>query len=171
MSTDGPLRFRHVFPSCYGGNDWINSDQNCPVSIRPATFNYNASAPGFDCSLDDSYTIYLPHPEFVNQLGVKWSGKGSDYLDPEGRIAAFDPTAHQDGPTSLLLREDLLKQYLSDEGLVLCWTIFGEKRTFGVLYGDDQPDYQGAQRISGAYKYTDQGPKGFFEFLPRQAAM
>lgn len=158
--------FRHVFPSCYGGNDWVNPDQNCPVSIRPATFNYNASAPGFDCSLDDSYTIYLPHPEFVNRLGLKWSGKGSDYLGPEGRIAAFDPTAHQDGPTSLLLREDLLKQYLSDEGLVLFWTIFGEKRIFGVLYGDSRSEYHGALRISGVYKYTDQGPQGFLNPLP-----
>ncbi len=158
--------FRHVFPSCYDGNDWINPDQNCPVSIQPATFNYNASAPGFDCSLDDSYAMYLPYPEFVNRLGLKWSGRGSNYLDPEGRIAAFDPTAHEDGPTSLLLCEDLLRQYLSNEGLALCWTIFGEKRVFRALYGDSRSDYHGALRISGAYKYTDQGLKGFLNFLP-----
>lgn len=154
--------FRHIFPSCYGGNDWINPDQNCPVSIRPATFNYNASAGGFDCSLDDSYTMYLPHPEFINRLGLKWAGKGSDYLDPEDRIAAFDPTAHEDGPTSLLLREDLLRQYLSNEGLALCWTILGEKR----VIGGSRQSYHGALRISGAYKYTDQGLKGFLNFLP-----
>lgn len=154
--------FRHVFPSCYGENNWINPDQNCPVSIRPATFNYNASSGGFDCSLDDSYTIYLPHPEFVNRLGLKWAGKGSDYLDPEDRIAVFDPTAHEDGPTSLLLREDLLRKYLSNEGLALCWTILGEKR----VIGGSRQSYHGALRISGAYKYTDQGPKGFLNSLP-----
>ena len=154
--------FRHVHPSSYGRNDWVNPNQNCPVSIRPATFNYNASAPGFDCSLDDSYTMYLPHPEFVNRLELKWSGKGSDYLDPKGRRVAFDPTAHKDGPTSLLLREDLLRKYLSNEGLALCWTILGEKR----VIGGSRHSYHGALRISGAYKYTDQGPKGFLNFFP-----
>ena len=154
--------FRHVFPLSYGGNDWINPDQNCPVSIRPATFNYNASTGGFDCSLDDSYTMYLPHPDFLNRLGLKWSGRGSDYLDPKHRLAAFDPIAHQDGPTSLLLREDLLRQYLSKEGLALCWTILGKKR----VIGGSRHSYHGALRISGAYKYTDQKSEGFLNFLP-----
>ena len=153
--------FRHVFPFCYGANDWINSDQNCPVSIRPATFNYNASVGGFDCSVDESYILRLPDHDIVKRLGLKWTRQSANFVDKEGRLAAFDPIAHEDGPSALLIREDLLRQYLSDGGLALCWTILGEKK----VIGGNRQSYHGALRISGAYKYTDQGPQGFLNTL------
>ena len=154
--------FRYFNQPYYGIYGWTNPGENCPTSVRPVLFEYNVGAQGFDCSVDESYTLRLPDHDIVKQLGLKWTRQGANFVDKDGRLAAFDPTAHEDGPTALLIREDLLKQYLSNEGLALCWTILGEKR----VLGGSRQSYHGALRISGAYKYTDQGPKGFLNFFP-----
>ena len=154
--------FRYFNQPYYGIYGWTNPGNNCPTSVRPVLFEYNVGAQGFDCSVDESYTLRLPDHDIVKRLGLKWTRQGANFVDKEGRLAAFDPTAHEDGPTALLIREDLLKQYLSNEGLALCWTILGEKR----VLGGSRESYHGALRISGAYKYTDQGPQGFLNPLP-----
>ena len=153
--------FRYFNQPYYGFYGWTNPGKNCPTSVRPVLFEYNVGAQGFDCSVDESYTLRLPDHDMVKRLGLKWTRQGANFVDKEGRLAAFDPTAHEDGPTALLIREDLLRQYLSNEGLALCWTILGEKR----VLGGSRQSYHGALRISGAYKYTDQGPKGFLNFF------
>ena len=155
--------FRYFNQLYYGYSGWTTPERNCPTSVRPALFKYNVETQGFDCSVDESYVLRLPDHDIVERLGLKWTRQGANFIDKEDRLAAFDPTAHGDGPSALLIREDLLRQYLSNEGLALCWTITGEKR---VLGGDWQSDHPGALRISGAYKYTDQGPEGFLNFFP-----
>ena len=145
------------------GAGWPQSER-CPVAIRPIAFQYHAETNSFDCSVEESYSLRLPHHELVHRLGLKWSGRGADYLDHQGQLAALDPTAHEDGPTALLLREDLLRDYLSQNDLALCWTILGEKRVLGEMSSRSIPAYYGSLRISGAYRYTDQGPMGFIRF-------
>ncbi len=153
--------FQHVKRSYYGVEDWMDLRYGCPVSVRPAASQHFAETNGFDCSLDESYTLRLPHHELVERFGLKWSGKGADYLDKQGNRAAFDPTAHEDGPPGLLMREDLLKQYLSEEKLALCWGVVGQKQVYGKGYSRE---YYGNLKISGAYKYTDHGPKGCLKY-------
>ncbi len=147
----------------YGCNEWTTPAYNCPTSVRPALFKYNIEAQGFDCSVDESYTLRLPDHDIVERLDLKWTRQTANFIDKEERLAVFDPTVHEDGPSALLIREDLLKQYLSNEGLAFCWTIVGEKM---VLGSKRQSEYPNRLRISGAYKYTDQGPQGFLNPLP-----
>lgn len=104
-----------------------------------------------------------PTYRLLKSLGLRWSGQAADYLDEDGNLAAFDPTAHEDGPSALLIREDLLREYLSKEGLVLCWTVLGEKWVIGPM---NARKYHGSLKISGAYRYTDQGPEGDLNFNP-----
>ncbi len=137
-------------------SNWTKPEQDCPVFVRPVAFHYMQGSNGFDCSVDGSYTLQLPTHDVVERLGLKWTGWVADYNDPEGSLAAFDPTAHAEGPSALLLREDLLRRYLLDKGLVLCWTILGEKRVLGGGL-----KYRGALGISGAYTYKGQELQGF----------
>ena len=62
--------------------------------------------------MEDSYSLHLPHNDFIGHLRLEWSCNGADYLDETGALAAFDPNAHDNGPTALLLRKDLLERYL-----------------------------------------------------------
>lgn len=135
----------------------MESERGCPVTLRTAACDYSKESQDFDCSVDDGYSLRLPTHDMIEQLGLKWTGRAADYIDPEGRPAAFDPTAHEEGPNALLLREDLLRRYLSDEGLALCWTILGEKR---VLAERMSFGHRGRMEFSGAYTY-DQELKGF----------
>ena len=157
--------FRYFNQLYYGCSGWTTPERNCPTSVRPALFKYNIETQGFDCSVDESYILRLPDHDIIERLGLKWTRQGANFIDKEGRLVAFDPTSHEDGPSALLIREDLLRQYLSNEGLALCWTITGEKR---VLGGDWQSEHPGALRISGAYQYTAQGLKGFLKFFPNK---
>ncbi|MCY4115950.1 MAG: hypothetical protein OXF55_03545 [Caldilineaceae bacterium] len=138
---------------------WSIPEKNCPAPVLPATLHYTARLSGYDCSIDDSYTLRLPSQQFVKKLDLEWFGKGVDLLDNNGNLAAFDPTAHQVGPGSCLVREDVFGRFLSDAGLGFCWTILGEKTTLG---GRPEPqDYQGAMRFSGSYCYEDGRLRGF----------
>ena len=162
--------FQYSNQPYHGSGDWINPERGCLVSVRPAAFYYAKEYAGFDCSVDDSYSLRLPAHDIVEQLGLKWTGRAADYIDLKGRLAAFDPTAHEDGPSALLLREELLRRYLSGEGLTLCWTILGGKQ---VLAERMSSEYHGSLEISGAYKYKDQEMEGFLCYkyeAPRSAS-
>ena len=154
--------FKYFRGTYEAGAEWLHSER-CPVPIRPIAFQYHVGTGSFDCSVDESYSLRLPHYEIVDRLKLRWSGSGTDYLDPQGVLASFDPTAHEDGPTALLLREDLLRDYLSQNDLALCWTILGEKRVLGGL-SRSISTYYGSLRVSGAYLYSDHGPRGFVHF-------
>ena len=153
--------FKHQYADCACGKDWIKPQEldgeECPVEIQPASFNYFFKSGGSESSIEESYTLRLPHQDFINHLGLRWSGEGADYLDEAGNLATFDPTAHENGPTALLLREDLLRQYLTDRGLALCWVAIGEK---GMLGGDASTKYRGHAKISGVYSYNGQALDG-----------
>lgn len=139
---------------------WTKPNCECPAKVRAIAFNYIREAGGFDCSVDESFTLRLPASELLTGLGLRWSGNVGDYLDARGQLAASDPTAYAEGPSALLLREDLLKEFLEREKLSICWTILGEKRALGPGY---VPAYYMSLRLSGAYTLGEKGPVGFLK--------
>ena len=122
------------------------------------TSEYFAENAGFDCSVEGSYTLNLPHQEFINHVGLQWSCNGADYLDAVGELAVFDPAAHENGPTALLLGKDFVERYQRERGLTLCWVIVGEKWITG---GNASNKYHGCQKMSGTYLHTKEGIDGF----------
>ena len=129
--------------------------------IQPASFTSLAESGGFDCSIEEGYSLCLPHPDYIGHLGLRWSGNGANYPDETGELAAFDPTVHGDGPSALLLRKESLKEYLKDKELALCWTVIGEKWVVG---GDTDAGIRGYATMSGAYRYTAEDLEGFLHY-------
>jgi hypothetical protein len=146
----------------YGDEGWTQPDHGCPVKVYTAAFEYLREARGFDCSIDETYTLDLPTSELVTGLGLRWSGNGADYLDAAGQLAAFDPTAHGKGPNALLIRDDLLREFLAREGLTICWAVRGEKRVLGAGF---DPGHHASLRLSGAYMLGDKGLVGFLKCM------
>lgn len=126
-------------------------------------FKYLREARCFDCSVDESYTLRFPASDLVTGLGIRWSGSGADFLDPAGRVAAQDPTVYNNGPSTLLLREDLLREFLAREKLTICWVIGGEKRV--LLPGFGAGPYHPVLRMSGAYVLSGGIPVGFLKHM------
>ena len=157
--------FRDLHPDYLEDRGWVKPQardgEECPVAIQPASFTSLSESGGFDCSVEEGYSLRLPHRGYIDHLGLRWSGNGVDYVDENGELAAFDPTAHGDGPSALLLREELLKEYLKDKGLALCWTVIGEKWGVG---GDTGAEYRGYATMSGAYSYAGEKLEGFLHY-------
>jgi hypothetical protein len=150
---------RYFQKQYYGDDGWTQPSHGCPVKIRTVAFHYLREAGGFDCSVDESYTLRLPVSDLVTGLAIRWSGRGADFVDAADRVAAQDPTVYADGPSALLLREDLLREFLAREKLTICWTVLGQKRVLspGLGAGPFHP----ALRLSGAYVLSEVGVKGF----------
>lgn len=151
----------HYFErQCFGDGDWQKPSHGCPVQVKPIAFEYIRESGGFDCSVDESYTLRLPAGELVAGLELRWSGRGADYLDANGQLAAIDPTAYTSGASSLLIREDLLQRFLARKEWAVCWAVLGEKRALGA--GLDPRHYVSMQ-MSGAYVLDRKGPTGFLK--------
>ena len=124
--------FQHPY---YGDDGWTQPIHGCPVRVRTVACEYMRETSGFDCSIEESYTLRLPVIDLVNGLGIRWSGHGADFTDGAGRVAAQDPTVHSEGPSALLLRDDLLGEFLAREKLTVCWAVHGEKRVISPGLG------------------------------------
>jgi hypothetical protein len=129
----------------------------CPTEVRAAAFEYHTRCEDYDCSTEQDRTILMAHPEFIEAVGLRWSGHGTEFVDGQGRVAAYDPTAEQGGSPALLLREDLLADYLEQTGSALVWWVVGEKI---AVRADRSPPVNGWLQFSGAYRYFPGGIEG-----------
>ncbi|HHW86159.1 MAG TPA: ATP-binding protein [Chloroflexi bacterium] len=137
--------FQHPY---FGDEGWTTPAKECPVKIRVAASEYLCESGGFDCSIDDTYKLRIPSVDLLEGLGLKWSGQAADYVNSDGQVLVFDPTAHLPGPDALLIREDLFQEYLAQAGLTICWVVLGEKRVLGP--GIDASYFE-SLRLTGTY--------------------
>ncbi|WP_419860889.1 hypothetical protein [Candidatus Palauibacter sp.] len=152
----------HYFQQPYYGDEGWHRPADCPVKLRPVTREYLREQGDFDCSIDASYTLRLPDVDLVDGLGIRWSGRGADFTDGTARVVVQDPTVHSEGPSALLLREDVLGEFLAREKLTICWAVIGEKRVMSPGFGTG-PRYPWI-RMSGAYELSEGHARGFRDF-------
>ena len=143
----------------YGDDGWVHLAESCPVQVRNVAREYMREAGGFDCAIDETYTLRLPADDLVAGLGARWSGRGADFVDGEGRLVAQDPTAHSQGPSAMLLRHEPLAKFLAREGLAIGWAVVGEKRAIPPNFRVGSP--QPWLRMSGAFVLSKGRAVGF----------
>ena len=152
----------------------------CPIDVRMTSLEFPYVHGKFDCSASDSsktmslgsyfymslprFELFVPHSDLIDELKLKWMGSNADFVDIEGKRAAFDPTANEKGPDSLMFRKDLMMRYLEDNKLTLCWLISGEE---DITHTDNENDKfkVRSQNIYGVYVLKDQGPQGVLNFF------
>ena len=105
---------------------------------------------------NEAEKLMVPHFDPIIKLGLGWRGHERQWLEPGARskCAVLDPSTTGNGPTSLLFREDLMRRYLEDNELTLCWLIHGDK----VLNTEDK------LHILGVYFIGSEGLQGEFRF-------
>ncbi len=153
--------FQQQYNRDYGG-EWIRPEHDCPVTIQLTGNKYVRDNKGFDCSLDETIHLQLPSFQLISGLEIRWTGKGADFIDKEGKLAIYDPTVYAEGPDALLIRKDLLMNYLSQEKLAICWAILGAKEVIGAGF---DPSEHLSLRISGAFVLDENGLTGFQKFV------
>jgi hypothetical protein len=121
----------------YYGRDGWHHREGCPVKVFSIPVEYIEERSTFDCSMDESFTLVMPTPELTRELELRWTGKGADFVTANGALFSMDPTAYEAGKKCLLLREDLLKNYLDANELSLVWAVSGEKNHYGPRHTYD----------------------------------
>ena len=101
--------------------------------------------------------LQLPVQKIIRGGRLRWSGHAADFVDPHDNVATFDPSAHEAGPSALLVREEFVRELLNRHSLGMVWTVVCQK-SIGFL--NPAPGYP-FLRISGAYRLSEAGPVGF----------
>jgi hypothetical protein len=153
--------WRH-FNTAYSRDEgWVLPDNDCPVSLRTASFEYNQGSSGFDCSVDSAFSLHLPDEELAGILKLVWSGQGADFRDSTGQVVATDPSAFESGPTALLLRRNSLEEMAKTMNLSICWMVLGEK----LAYLPGPSKRTGEIHVSGACALKNGRIEGFVHFI------
>ena len=123
---------------------------DCPTSVYLTAFEYLNESGDYDCSLQNSHTFVVPERMLIDGMDIRWGGGDCDFFDADGHLGAFasDPSG---STTSLLVREDLFRQFLERERLALVWTVLGEKELIG---GQGARRWTGSLQFTGAYRFN-----------------
>lgn len=135
-----------------GYNDHI------PGEVLVTTEQYARDDSGFDCSMDDGYSIYLPTKLIADRMGLRSNGIEGSYLDSDGELTCLDPSVRSAGPGALLIDKRKFLKFLDDEDYGILWIVQGEKSDFD--YGSHGNDRSGRLMINGAYTMRDGEVRG-----------
>ena len=89
----------------------------------------------YDASQSESTRIDHPCMDIVSKLHLKQKDIDGSYYSENNELVAFEHKI-DDENEYLLIRKDYIEKYLSENHLVLFWTLFGEKQFF--LGGNNQ---------------------------------
>ncbi len=132
----------------------------CPVTLRQVAVEYLKEGNGFDCSVDDGYTLQLPAEDLITKLDLHWTGRGAEFTTSSGELVVQDPTANAPGPSALLIRGDALQDLQQREQLTLCWAVLGEKK---LLSAEGNGPHHPTLRFSGAFVLKGEKLSGFLK--------
>ena len=63
---------------------------------------------GYDCSIEDAISMYLPAKWIVDRMNLSWGGEEGCYTNSEGHLVAQDPSVRKAGRGALLIDKSLL---------------------------------------------------------------
>lgn len=94
--------------------------------------------------------IYMPSAEMVEHYGWHTAERGVT-RDDEGNVVALCRNLQGDILDTLVIRRELLNQYLEEKDMVLFYCMLGEKKL------KQEPQQFFMQRLSCCYKYVSEG--------------
>lgn len=99
---------------------------NTGINVQPAYLLYTISEYS-DLSLSESQEVMMPSPYLYEGLGMKFSVNDGVWLLSDGSVACYDSRWVHGGHGGLLIRKDLLMDYLKREGKCLVWPVLMER--------------------------------------------
>lgn len=96
------------------------------VMVQPAYLLYTISEYS-DASLTESQEVMMPSPYLYKGLGMKFSVNDGVWLLADGTVACYDSRWVHGGHGGLLIRKDMLMDYLRREGKCLVWPVLMER--------------------------------------------
>lgn len=118
------------------------------VLIAPAYLIYSHSS-SEDASSEEGVSMLLPNAWLYNGMGLKYATENGAWVDGEGRIVVMDNHQYGKGHDALLIRKDVLMDFLKRERLTLFWPVLTERQIYSK-YGS-----WGNHEQNGGWAYLD----------------
>ena len=129
-----------------------------PCDVLVTTEMYMQEASGYDCSISDTISIYLPAKWIARELGLSWRGVDGCYFNAARELVAHDPSVRSRGPSALLMNKEVMSAFLDGEGYRLVWTVLGSKDIRGDWVRDEISP--GRMELSGCMRMNKGGVDG-----------
>ncbi len=145
-------------PVYSGIKHWVPADRKygLPTPTQPTVSRYSAERGGYDFSLSDSLSFYIPAPGLIAGLGLRLSnGRELTYADRNRDLCFFDPSTKELGPSAALVDEVAFKDFLKRENLEPIWIISGEKSVHGGH--SHRGGYGGTRSFTSIYRFDGDG--------------
>ena len=78
---------------------------------------------------------------------MRYANKEGHFIDEGGELICFDPSIYHESNPCLMVRKDKLMEFLSDNNLIICWTLIGEKQIISPISSRD--NRLGVMQLSG----------------------
>ncbi len=131
-------------------SDGTSSTGDSPVPLDPVAERY---AFGIGAPVN---WLHVPSQRLMQIGRLSWSGRAADFLADDRTVACLDPSAHEAGPSTLLVREDFARELLQRLGLAMVWIVGCEKSVWSSGLAPVFPPI----RASGAFMLSETGPAG-----------
>jgi hypothetical protein len=118
----------------------------------------------YDCSKDETISFLKPTQVIFKGLDMRFGPKEGELLDEKGQLVCFDPSVSYGSPTCLLVRQDLLDNFLEKNNLKIFWTVLGEKFVRGGGFSGKYPSE--ILEFSGVYTLGVTQVNGGLRFFP-----
>lgn len=98
------------------------------IDIAPAYLIYNHSS-SEDASQPNGVEILYPNEWLYKGMGLEYGKLNGEWVDAQSKTVVIDNAEYGKGHSALLIRKDVLLDYLNKEGLVMFWPVLSERET------------------------------------------
>lgn len=121
----------HLAEDYYHKVEFSVGHKNFPdVIIEPTYLQYLQESCN-DATSENGHSILLPNECLVKGLGLKFSENQGAWVNENNELVIFDNSVYTEGHSALLVRKDLLLDYLNKEEKFLFWPILCERMVRG----------------------------------------
>ncbi|OGU16042.1 MAG: hypothetical protein A2076_05245 [Geobacteraceae bacterium GWC2_53_11] len=138
-------------PACSIEDEWKTTDWHTGYSgkVLPTVSEIEKGTGGYDYSLEQNLSFYLPAPWIIQKLGMQLvDGRELCFANHSGLTLFKDPSIHELGPSAALIDKAAFIELLEKESLSPVWIIAGEKGA----YGEHTDDFVGRRVHSFVYE-------------------
>lgn len=137
----------------------VGHKEHNDIIIEPAYLQFTLSTDN-DVSTEDGANMLLPNEWLFDGLNLKYSHDDGVWVDKNGDVSLIDNYYYSNGHSALLIRKDLLLNYLNSVGKVMFWPVLTERmiKSKGIDYANHHQN--------GGWAYMDENGLIHHKFRP-----
>ena len=162
-ATEGFLGEYPWHPVYNSFSNWKEPDRELiPYKYLVPVSEYMWERGGVDQSIESNLSFYLPAKELIDDLSMERAPDNFGSWHSGEQQVFVDPSLYEYGPSYALMRENVLREWMGNNGLKIMWLIGGEKQ----LYSSDtvSSDLFGWLVFNGVYWVENNRPVGSLHF-------